>query len=55
MQTSDNNIVHVEFVVSTRWERHSSRATAWPTSRLLRDSAQAAMREVIGATPSMAC
>ncbi len=49
MQTSDNNIVHVEFVVQYKvGKAFESRYRVADLEEILRDSAQAAMREVIG-------
>lgn len=52
MQTSDNNIVHLEFVVRYRI-RDAFRALyrIGDRGRVLRDGAQGAMREVVGRTP----
>jgi membrane protease subunit HflK len=49
MQTSDNNIVHVEFMVQYKvGKAFESRYRVADLEEILRDSAQAAMREVIG-------
>ncbi len=49
MQTSDNNIVHVEFVVQYKvGKAFESRYRVTDLEEILGDSAQAAMREVIG-------
>lgn len=49
MQTSDNNIAHVEFVVQYKIKNaFESLYRVADLEELLRDSAQAAMREVIG-------
>jgi membrane protease subunit HflK len=49
MQTSDNNIVQVEFVVQYKiGKAFESRYRVSDLDEILRDSAQAAMREVIG-------
>jgi membrane protease subunit HflK len=49
MQTSDNNIVHVEFVVQYKvGNAFDSRYRVSDLDEILSDSAQAAMREVIG-------
>jgi len=49
MQTSDNNIVHVEFMVQYKvGKAFESRYRVADLEEMLRDSAQAAMREVIG-------
>lgn len=49
MQTSDNNIVHVEFMVQYKvGKAFESRYRVTDLDELLSDSAQAAMREVIG-------
>lgn len=52
MQTSDNNIVHLEFVVRYRIrDPFKALYRIADRGRTLRDSAQAAMREVVGRTP----
>lgn len=49
MQTSDNNIVHAEFMVQYKvGKAFESRYRVADLEEILRDSAQAAMREVIG-------
>ena len=56
MQTSDNNIVHVDFVVQYRIkDAFESRYRVASPREILRDAAQAAVREVVGRTRSTAC